>query len=60
MAYIFERKSGKDGYDPMSEEEIAQVIGISRPRVSQVIRSLLGANIFLKDKAKGKGGKDGR
>ncbi|GAJ04739.1 unnamed protein product, partial [marine sediment metagenome] len=49
---IVDLRQGKDGYDPMGEEEIAQVIGISRPRVSQVIRSLLGANIFLKDKAK--------
>ncbi len=49
---IINLRQGKDGYDPMGEEEIAQVIGISRPRVSQVIRSLLGANIFLKDKAK--------
>ena len=42
----------KDGYDPMSEEDIARVMGISRPRVSQVITNLLGANIFVKDKAK--------
>ena len=39
-------------FDPMGEEEIAQEMGISRPRVSQVITNLLGANIFVKDKQK--------
>ncbi|GAI73849.1 unnamed protein product, partial [marine sediment metagenome] len=43
---------GKDGYDPMSEEEIAQKMGLSQQRVSQIIASLLGASIFAKDKAK--------
>lgn len=49
---IVELAQGKDGYDPMAEEKIAEMMGISQGRVSQVIRSLLGANIFLKDKAK--------
>ncbi|GAI60774.1 unnamed protein product, partial [marine sediment metagenome] len=43
---------GKDGYDPMGEGEIAQEMGISQPRVSQVVINLLGANIFIKDKIK--------
>ena len=34
---IVELRQGKDGYDPMSEQEIAQVMGISQPRVSQVV-----------------------
>ncbi|NVM24235.1 MAG: hypothetical protein HWN68_20955, partial [Desulfobacterales bacterium] len=49
---IVDLKQGKDGYDPMGEKEIAQILGVSQGRVSQIIRSLLGANIFLKDKAK--------
>lgn len=49
---IVQFREGDDSYDPKSEEEIAQIMGISRPRVSQVIKNLLGANIFLKDKAK--------
>ncbi|NVM24261.1 MAG: helix-turn-helix domain-containing protein, partial [Desulfobacterales bacterium] len=49
---IVELRQGKDGYDPMGEEEIADIMGISRPRVSQVIINLLGANIFIKDKTK--------
>jgi AraC-like DNA-binding protein len=49
---IVELRQGKDGYDPMSEEEIARELGISQGRVAQVIKNLLGANIFLKDKAK--------
>lgn len=49
---IIDLKQGKDGYDPMGEEEIAQIMGISQPRVSQVITNLLGANIFVRDKTK--------
>jgi len=49
---IVELSQGKDGADPMSEEGIAQSMGISQGRVSQVITNLLGANIFVKDKAK--------
>jgi len=49
---IVELSQGKDGYDPMGEEEIADIMGISQPRVSQVIINLLGANIFIKDKTK--------
>ena len=49
---IVDLKQGKDGYDPMGEEEIAQEIGISQQRVSQVIANLLGASIFAKDKAR--------
>ncbi len=43
---------GKDGYDPMAEEEIAQKMGLSQQRVSQVIINLLGASKFIKDKTK--------
>ena len=49
---IVNLRQGKDGYDPMGEEAIAEVIGISRPRVSQVITKMLGANIFVRDKLK--------
>jgi len=49
---IVDLRQGKDGYDPMGEEEIAQTVGISQQRVSQVIKNLLGASIFLKDKTK--------
>ncbi|GAI33189.1 unnamed protein product, partial [marine sediment metagenome] len=49
---IIDLKQGKDDYDPMGEEEIAQTMGISQQRVSQVIINLLGASIFIKDKAK--------
>ncbi len=49
---IVDLKQGKDGYDPMGEGEIAQELGISQPRVSQVVKNLLGANIFLKDKCR--------
>ena len=47
---IVELRQGKDGYDPMGEEVIADIMGISQGRVAQVIKNLLGANIFLKDK----------
>ena len=51
---IVDLKQGKDGYDPMSEEEIAKTIGITQGRVSQVVASLLGANILATDKSKQK------
>lgn len=47
---IVDLKQGKDGYDPINEEEIAQALGISRQRVNQVIIRLLGASKFIKDK----------
>ncbi len=47
---IVELSQGKDGADPMGEGGIAQIMGISQPRVSQVITNLLGANIFVRDK----------
>ncbi|MBA7547242.1 hypothetical protein ES705_39650 [subsurface metagenome] len=47
---IIDLRQGKDGYDSMGEEDIAQIMGISQGRVAQVIKNLLGANIFLKDK----------
>ncbi len=49
---IVDLNQGKDGYDPMSEEEIADIMQLSQSRVSQVIINLLGANIFIKDKTK--------
>ena len=45
-------KQGKDGYDPMGEEAIAEIIGISQQRVNQVLIRLLGASKFITDKAK--------
>ena len=47
-------RQGKDGYDPMSEGEIAKAIGITQGRVSQVVANLLGANILATDKSKQK------
>lgn len=49
---IVDLSQGDDSHDPMGEEEIAQKMGISQPRVSQVIINLLGANKFIKDKTK--------
>ncbi|GAJ13164.1 unnamed protein product, partial [marine sediment metagenome] len=48
---IVDLRQGKDGYDPMGEEAIAEVIGISRQRVNQVITRLLGASKFVKNEA---------
>ncbi len=49
---VVDLRQGKDGYDPMGQEEIAKIMGISQGRVSQVITNLLGANIFVGDKPK--------
>ncbi|MBA7701074.1 hypothetical protein ES703_109805 [subsurface metagenome] len=49
---IVDLRQGKDGYDPMAEEDIAQVMGISFQRVSQVLINFLGPRIFISDKAK--------
>ena len=49
---IVNLRQGKDGVDPMGEEEIARVIGITQGRVAQVLVNLLGANNFTSDKAK--------
>ncbi|GAJ14356.1 unnamed protein product, partial [marine sediment metagenome] len=49
---IVDLSQGKDGADPISEEGIAQIMGISFQRVSQVIINILGARIFIKDKTK--------
>jgi predicted XRE-type DNA-binding protein len=49
---IVELAQGKDGLDPMNQEEIARIMGISQQRVSQVITNLLGASNFVKDKNK--------
>lgn len=47
-----EVKQGKDGYDPLGEQEIARVMGISQQRVNQVVVNLLGASNFTSDKNK--------
>ncbi len=52
---IVELRQGKDGRDPMGEEEIARTMGISQGRIAQVLISLLGANNFISDKNKVKG-----
>jgi len=49
---IVDLNQGKDGYDPIGEEAIAQILGVSQQRVSQVLVNLLGASIFTKDKTK--------
>jgi len=49
---IVDLRQGKDGYDSMGEEDIAQIMGISQGRVAQVLVSLLGANNFTSDKNK--------
>jgi len=49
---IVDLRQGKDGYDPMAEEAIAEIIGISQQRVNQVLIRLLGASKFITDKAK--------
>ena len=38
---IVDLRQGKDGYDPMAEEAIAEIIGISQQRVNQVLIRLL-------------------
>ena len=43
---------GKDGYDPMGEEEIAQTMGISQQRVSKILVNLQLSSNFTSDKAK--------
>ncbi|GAI96167.1 unnamed protein product, partial [marine sediment metagenome] len=43
---------GKDGYDPIGEEEIAQIMGISTTRVYAIVKSFLGTRNFISDKAK--------
>ena len=49
---IVDLRQGKDGYDPMGEEEIARALGVSQQRVNQVLIRLLGASKFIKDKAR--------
>jgi len=49
---IVDLGQGKDGYDPMGEEEIAQIMGISTKRVYAIVESFLGARNFANDKAK--------
>jgi len=49
---IVDLRQGKDGYDSMGEEEIADIMGISQQRVNQVLIRLLGASKFTSDKNK--------
>ena len=45
-------RQGKDGYDPMGEEEIAQTMGISQQRVSRILVNLQLSSNFTSDKNK--------
>lgn len=49
---IVDLRQGKDGYDPMAAEAIAQIMGITRRRVDQILINLEGASNFISDKAK--------
>ncbi len=49
---IVDLRQGKDGYDPMVEGEIAQVMEISQQRVNQVLAKLLAPSNFASDKNK--------
>lgn len=49
---IIDLRQEDESHDPMSEEAIAEVMGLSFQRVSQVIINILGARIFIKDKPK--------
>ena len=49
---IVDLRQGKDGYDPIGEEEIAQTMGLSAKRVYAIVKSFLGARNFITDKAK--------
>ena len=49
---IVDLRQGKDGYDPMGAEAIAQIMGIIRRRVDQILVNLEGASSFTSDKNK--------
>jgi predicted XRE-type DNA-binding protein len=49
---ILDLRQGKNGHDPLTEKEIAQVMGLSQQRVNQVLVNLLGASSFTSDKHK--------
>lgn len=49
---IVDLRQGKDGYDPIGEEEIAQTMGLSAKRVYAIVKSFLGARNFITDLAR--------
>ncbi|GAI97079.1 unnamed protein product, partial [marine sediment metagenome] len=49
---IVDLSQGKDGYDPLAPERIAETMNISTRRVYQILEEIEGPSIFLKDKVK--------
>lgn len=49
---IVELRQGKDGYDPMAPEHIAETMSISTRRVYQILKEIEGPSNFISDKAK--------
>ncbi len=49
---IVELRQGKDGYDPMAPEYIAETMSISTRRVYQILKEIEGPSNFISDKAK--------
>ena len=51
-AIIVSLRQPDNGFDPLSEEDIAQQMNLSQPRVAQILIKLLGPNNFITQKDK--------
>lgn len=49
---IFKLSQGTDGADPLTQQEIADIMGISTKRVYAILINFLGVRNFISDKAK--------